>query len=523
MENNDEKNRKLDSITEEEIYETLAKMDMFSGIELNDTEKNQLTKLIASETFKLVDFLNKDNDVYDYYLSYDGKKQFKFNGWKRIPPISYVNTYGTIPDEWYDSVKHQSERARINFYRNFMLRKFEEISLYDIYDRYYIHNMIERENEELSEEKGMLAIFGLANFLISKGTDFKDKTIANVFKSELADSIGDYNDSYSDEKRIINNKLIELHNLLYETIVEINEIVNIKKYGKSGTYAPWSCYDMFTCRYLTYESFYNKSFKDRLLDRIKAFYYIFIKSNNRKKNTAAFCNELYNSNDSELLNEIDEDVLIPEWEFDDKTKENESKEHLKRLYDLLVNSYKKFQEITVIDSNTLTGILENIKLDMFDEDKAPNSIKSMNQLQKALYIEMQGIERIIGINKDCLFPSDRSRNHYSNPCDRVKNAIATNNSFLRNHLYPSNVIPEVEHYQTIVKDAEKSLTNIALRDLIKAERRYQQAASTLLERKKILESFQKLCYVPTDEETDYGENIQTIDKETSAIGDLEIE
>lgn len=40
MENNDEKNRKLDSITEEEIYETLAKRNMFSGIELNDTEKN---------------------------------------------------------------------------------------------------------------------------------------------------------------------------------------------------------------------------------------------------------------------------------------------------------------------------------------------------------------------------------------------------------------------------------------------------------------------------------------------------
>lgn len=420
-------------------------------------------------------------------------------------------------------MRHLEKRDRINFDSIFKLHEFEKISLYDIYDRYYIHNMIERENEELSEEKGMLAIFGLANFLISKGIDFKDKTIANVFKSELADSIGDYNDSYSDEKRIINNKLIELHNLLYETIVEINEIVNIKKYGKSGTNAPWSCYDMFTCRYLTYESFYNKSFMDRLLDRIKAFYYIFIKSNNSKKNITAFSKAVCEGNDPELLDQIGEDVLIPEWIFEDKSKEDESKKHLKSLYNLLVNSYKKFQEITGIDSETFTGIIDNIELDMFDENKAPKSINDRNQLQKALYIEMQGIERIIGINKDCLFPSYRSRNHYSNPCDRVKDAIVTNNSFLRNHLYPSNVIPEVKHYQKIVRGAEESSTDNALKDFIRAERRYQQAASTLLERKKILKSFQKLCYVPTDEETDYGESIQTIDIETSAIGDLEIE
>ena len=153
MENNDEKNRKLDSITEEEIYETLTKMDMFSGIELNDTEKKQLTKLIAGETFKLVDFLNKDNNVYDYYLSYDGTQQFK--RWESISPPAYVN-FREIPDEWNDSVKHKSKRPRINSYRISELHEFEKISLYDIYDRYYIHNMIERENEELSEEKGML-------------------------------------------------------------------------------------------------------------------------------------------------------------------------------------------------------------------------------------------------------------------------------------------------------------------------------------------------------------------------------
>ena len=520
MENNDEKNRKLDSITEEEIYETLAKRNMFSGIELNDTEKKQLTKLIAGEAFKLVEFLNKDNNVYDYYLSNDGEKQF--NRWERISLGAFVN-FRTIPDEWYDSMRHLEKRDRINFDSIFKLHEFEKISLYAIYDRYYIHNMIECENEELSEEKSMLAIFGLANFLISKGIDFKDETIADVFKSELADSIGDFNDSYSDVKHIINNKLIELHNLLYDTIIEINEINNIKKYGEPRTYAAWSCYSKFTCKYIDDESFNKTFFKDRLLGRIKAFNYIFTKSNNSKKNITAFSKAVCEGNDPELLDQIGEDVLIPEWIFEDKSKEDESKKHLKSLYNLLVNSYKKFQEITGIDSETFTGIIDNIELDMFDENKAPKSINDRNQLQKALYIEMQGIERIIGINKDCLFPSYRSRNHYSNPCDRVKDAIVTNNSFLRNHLYSSNVIPEVKHYQKIVRDAEESSTDNALKDFIRAERRYQQAASILLVRKNILNAIQNLCYVPTDKETDYGKNFQTINKETSAIGDLEIE
>ena len=522
MENNDEKNRELDSITEEEIYETLTKMDMFSGIELNDTEKNQLTKLIASETFKLVDFLNKDNDVYDYYLSYDGKKQF--NGWKRIPPISFVNTYGTIPDEWHDSVKHQSERARINFYRIFKLCEFEKISLYDIYDRYYIHNMKEYENEELSEEKGMLAIFGLANFLISKGIDFKDKTIANVFKSELADSIRDFNDSYENKENSINNKLIQLHDLLYETIKESKEVDKIKVgfFSKEYEMSYNGSFGSFIMVIEKYR-FGNRTFRDRLEERIKAFNHVFIKPKNGEVNINKFFEEGFSGDESELLEDIDERLLIPGWDFNDRSKESEFKTHLKRLYSLLVQSYIKFKEIIDIDSKVFDDKMDITKNDLYDS--FPFEFRNEREFQKMLYIEMRNLEKIIGIYKNY---SDYIRGiHYLNPCGIFKDIIAEGHSFLKNRLYPlddlANTSKYCKKYQKLISIQETSSTDDALKDYITAERRYQQAASTLLERKKILKSFQKLCYVPTDKETDYGKNFQTINKETSAIGDLEIE
>ena len=516
MENNDEKNRELDSITEEEIYETLAKMDMFSGIELNDTEKNQLTKLIAGETFKLVDFLRSDNKIYDYYIDYYSEKE-QYNGWDRISPIAYVN-FREVPDEWHDSVKHQRERARINFYRISKLCEFEKIALYDIYDRYYIHNMIERENEELSEEKSMLAIFGLANFLISKGIDFKDKTIANVFKSELENSIRDYKDSYENKENSINNKLIQLHDLLYETIKESKEVdkINIRFFSKEYEMSYNGSFGSFIM-VIERKRFDNRTFRDRLEERIKAFNHVFIKPINGEANINRIFEEDFSADESELLEDIDERLLIPGWDFNDRSKESEFKTHLKRLYSLLVQSYIKFKEIIEIDSKVFDDKMDITENDLYDTYSMPYAFRNEREFQKNLYIEMRKLETIIGIYKN--YSEYIQGINYLNLCDMFKDTIAEGHSFLRNRFYPSdnlaNTSKYCENYQRLIRVNETSSIDTALKDYITAERRYQQAASMLTVRKRILQALKKSL-----NKTD---NKGRIDEEIGKISELEIE